>query len=285
MEKAPLISVIVAVYNGAKTIQRCIDSVSDQIYPNKELIIIDGGSQDGTVDILRVNNDKISYWISEPDSGIYQAWNKALDHVKGDWVYFLGADDYLWKSDVFEQISKHLIEAVLKGERLVYGQVAFVTDQGDVLQVVGSLSKGQKQLKWVKKEILATPGLFFLKSLFDKHGKFDETFKIAGDLDFVLRVKTEFNLRCLDEVIVSGFECSGLSTKPKYKYLTFIETTNAFKKNGIALNRMVWIWTFFKTILHACFFKLLGASKTAYIVDLYRIITGRTVFWTKIKTM
>ena len=77
-DREPSISVIVAVLNGAKTLQRCIDSVAQQTYPNKELIIIDGGSQDGTVDILKANQGKITSWISEPDRGIYSAWNKGL---------------------------------------------------------------------------------------------------------------------------------------------------------------------------------------------------------------
>src|SRR5665647_574950 len=108
MTLEPLITIIVAVYNGAKTLQRCVDSVSDQTYLNKELIIIDGGSKDGTIDILMANNDKITYWQSEPDSGIYNAWNKALGHANGDWIYFLGSDDYLWKSNVFEEIIPHM---------------------------------------------------------------------------------------------------------------------------------------------------------------------------------
>ena len=92
MDSKPVTSVIVAVYNGAKTLQRCIDSVSNQTYPHKELIIIDGGSADGTVDILRANNDKIAYWKFKPDRGIYHAWNKALEHVQGAWIYFLGSE-------------------------------------------------------------------------------------------------------------------------------------------------------------------------------------------------
>ncbi|MDL5501794.1 MAG: glycosyltransferase, partial [Candidatus Methanoperedens sp.] len=99
------------VYNGAKTLQRCIDSVSNQSYLNKELIIIDGGSTDGTIEILRSSQDKITYWQSGPDNGIYDAWNKALDHARGDWICFLGSDDYLWKSNVFEEIMPHLVKA------------------------------------------------------------------------------------------------------------------------------------------------------------------------------
>ncbi len=74
----PLISVIVAVYNGAKTLQHCIDSVANQAYPHKELIIMDGGSTDGTVDILEANDDRIGYWESKPDRGIYIDGSGAL---------------------------------------------------------------------------------------------------------------------------------------------------------------------------------------------------------------
>ncbi len=84
-EQNPLISVIMAVYNGADSVRRCIDSVSAQTYQNRELIIIDGGSQDGTTDILKKNNDKITYWESKKDRGIYHAWNKALKHARGEW--------------------------------------------------------------------------------------------------------------------------------------------------------------------------------------------------------
>ena len=77
-KSSPLISVIVAVFNGAKTLRQCIDSVDRQSYLNKELIIIDGGSKDGTVDIIKNNQGKIAYWVSEPDRGIFNAWNKAL---------------------------------------------------------------------------------------------------------------------------------------------------------------------------------------------------------------
>ena len=88
------ISTVVAVRNGARTLQRCIDSVRNQAYPHKELIIVDGKSTDGTVEILSCNANAISWWISEPDIGTYAAWNKAMLHVKGEWICFLGVDNY-----------------------------------------------------------------------------------------------------------------------------------------------------------------------------------------------
>ncbi|MEQ1667696.1 MAG: glycosyltransferase [Sulfuriferula sp.] len=91
----PLISIIIAVYNGKATLQQCIDSVVQQTYSNKELIIIDGGSKDGTVELLEENRNKFSYWESEPDRGIYNAWNKGLTQAKGEWICFLGADCFI----------------------------------------------------------------------------------------------------------------------------------------------------------------------------------------------
>ncbi|MEB0262778.1 MULTISPECIES: glycosyltransferase family 2 protein [unclassified Mucilaginibacter] len=90
-----LLSIIVVTYNAAKTLQTCLDSVFMQTYPNLELIVIDGNSTDGTQEILKANTDKITNWKSEPDSGIYDAMTKALAQAKGEWIYFLGADDEL----------------------------------------------------------------------------------------------------------------------------------------------------------------------------------------------
>ncbi|MGZ8195151.1 MAG: glycosyltransferase, partial [Methylosarcina sp.] len=83
--RLPLISIVVAVYNGREVLQQCVDSIASQTYKNKELIVIDGGSKDGTVDLLMKNQDRIGYWLSEPDKGIYNAWNKALPKVRGEW--------------------------------------------------------------------------------------------------------------------------------------------------------------------------------------------------------
>ena len=91
--RLPRISVVIAVYNGAQTIQRALDSIFEQTYRDLEVVVIDGGSTDGTQAILEHNASQIAYWVSEPDRGVYNAWNKALDHVTGDWVCFLGADD------------------------------------------------------------------------------------------------------------------------------------------------------------------------------------------------
>ncbi|MHB8390785.1 MAG: glycosyltransferase [Acidobacteriaceae bacterium] len=84
---------ITAIYNGEKYIAGCLESVLQQDYPGIEHIVLDGGSTDQTVDILRRYDDRVEYWASEPDNGVYDAWNKGLTEARGDWICFLGADD------------------------------------------------------------------------------------------------------------------------------------------------------------------------------------------------
>ena len=93
VRERPLVTVITAVLNAVGAIKDCIESVVRQEYPNIEHIVLDGGSSDGTVDVLRHYDDRIALWRSEPDRGIYDAWNKALREARGEWICFLGADD------------------------------------------------------------------------------------------------------------------------------------------------------------------------------------------------
>ena len=96
MSESPLISVITVVFNGARTLEQTINSVLAQDYENVEYIIVDGGSKDGTLNIIRNYEEKIDCWLTESDKGIYDAMNKGLDITGGDWVLFLGADDALY---------------------------------------------------------------------------------------------------------------------------------------------------------------------------------------------
>lgn len=109
----PLITVITVTYNAEKFLNDCISSVSDQEYKNIEHLIFDGGSTDGTLNILEESNQKIGYWRSEPDNGIYSAMNKALTFAKGKWILFLGADDKLLPG--FSEMAK-----LLKDENCIY---------------------------------------------------------------------------------------------------------------------------------------------------------------------
>src|SRR5437588_11520414 len=96
MTENPLLSIVIGVLNNAATLGRCIESVLAQDYKNRELIVIDGGSTDGSLEIVREHAAKLAYWESKPDRGGYHAFNKGLQKASGEWIYFLGSDDYLW---------------------------------------------------------------------------------------------------------------------------------------------------------------------------------------------
>ena len=266
MTSRPIISVIVAAYNGARTLQHCIDSVSDQTYPNKELIIIDGGSTDGTIDILMTNNDKIAYWKSEPDNGIYNAWNKALDHTTGDWICFLGSDDYLWKNSVFEEIMPHLIRAESQGIRMVYGQVARVTHRNKISCIDGY--PWENTWRSIIIDGIGTfthQGMFHHRSLFELYGGFDESFKIAGDYELLIRVfKDDRNAIFVDGVIVTGMQVGGITSH----CLDLVrEYARARKKNRLKVITVPWLISYAWAICYPFLNYMIGDRNVRYLVN------------------
>src|ERR1700744_4940678 len=104
----PKISVITVCYNAVKVIEPTLLSVITQAYNNIEYIVIDGGSNDGTVELIKKHADKITYWVSEPDEGVYDAMNKGIDKATGSWVYFIGAGDILL--NITDKIAPLLVE-------------------------------------------------------------------------------------------------------------------------------------------------------------------------------
>ena len=267
MTSKPAISVIVAVYNGAKTLQRCIDSVSDQTYPNKELIIIDGGSKDGTVEIIRSNQDQIAYWKSEPDSGIYNAWNKALDHTSGDWILFLGSDDYLWKNDVFEEMIPHMIKAESQNIQMVYGQVARVTGNDEISCVDGfSWEYTWRSIIIDGIGTFTHQGMFHHRSLFERYGKFDESFKIAGDYELLIRAfKDGGDALFINGLIVTGMQIGGI-TSNCMKMVK--ENAKARKNHQLKVITLPWLISYAWAIFYPLLNFMIGDKNVRYLVNL-----------------
>ncbi|WP_406656571.1 glycosyltransferase family 2 protein [Methanolobus sp. ZRKC2] len=266
MISQPFISVVIAVYNGAKTLQRCIDSVSEQSYKNKEIIIIDGGSTDGTIEILKANDEKIAYWKSEPDNGIYNAWNKALDKISGEWIYFLGSDDYLWKNTVFQEIAPHLSEANSQEIQLVYGQVARVTKDGDIACVDGHSWDHTWQGMILDGVCTFThQGMFHHKNLFETYGNFDESFKIVGDYELLIRAFKEGGDAIFTEgIIVAGMQTGGVTANCT-KLVK--ETAEARKSNQLKVITLPWIISYAWALCYPCLNYVIGDKNTRYLVN------------------
>jgi putative colanic acid biosynthesis glycosyltransferase len=117
----PLISIVTVIFNGEKTIKRAIESVLNQSYKNIEYILIDGCSTDGTIEIIKEYEGRIAYWISEPDNGIYDAMNKGVKASRGEWIFFLGCDDYLIDSQSINKLSTHIAEDLM----MIFGDVIY----------------------------------------------------------------------------------------------------------------------------------------------------------------
>ncbi len=201
-------SVIVATLNSAGTLAACIDSVSAQEGVSVELLVIDGGSTDGTVQILEAKDDSIAYWKSAPDRGVYSAWNKALGRATGRWVCFLGSDDRFAGPEVL----KRLAEA---GERdaadLVCSRVRYERSEKTGNLVIGQPWSWRKMSSFM---CVAHPGLLHRRELFSRFGPFSEEFRIAGDYEFLLRLGPDATTAFVDEVTVevggAGLSSDGL---------------------------------------------------------------------------
>ena len=269
----PMITVIVAVFNGAKNLQRCIDSVAEQTYPYRELIVMDGGSVDATIEILKKSNREIAYWRSEPDRGISHAWNKALDYAQGQWMCFLGADDYFWRPDVLERIAPCL-EGLYPPTRVAYGRVAVVTQQGDVLETVGR-PWSELRSSLLQAMNISHQGVFHHRSLFEYRGRFDESFDIVGDYELLLREFKEVGPVFLPGVVVSGMQYGGLSTTLSFAGKALGEFRRARRKNGVPHNTTGWAWAYAKSRVKQGLYFLLGEKWSRACVDVYRVLSGR----------
>ena len=277
---APLISIIVAEFNGRATLQQCIDSVAQQTYPNKELIIIDGGSTDGTVELLRANSERISYWISEPDRGIYSAWNKGLAQAKGEWICFLGADDYFWDAHALAQMSEQL-EKLPLSVQVAYGQIMLVNADGMVIHPFGEPWENVSERF---KQVMSIPhqGTMHRRSLFELHGKFDESFRIAGDYELLLRELKSADARFIPGIIIAAMrQGGGISSDPGNSLVVLRESRRAQRKNGLRLPGRLWLMAAVRLYLRLLLWKILGERLARKALDLGRRVMGLPPFWTK----
>ena len=206
------IAVVVAVKNGARTIEECLRSVLEQTLEQVELVVIDGDSRDGTTDILNNYGEHLTYWASAPDTGVYQAWNRALAHVGADWVLFLGADDRLYSSETLALASERL-RALAEVERIAYGSVMWHREDGRTEPTWGSdwTTAGRR---FRLEMTLPHQATFHHASLFHEFGGFNESYRIAGDYEFMLRVRHDVRPRFIPGLTVTLKRPGGLADQP-----------------------------------------------------------------------
>ena len=227
----PYISVVIAVRNGAATLEACLDSVLGQTYPDWELIVIDGASTDGTQEIIRRQADKIAFWVSEPDRGIYNAWNKALDHASGSWMIFLGADDRFADSTVLSRASAALHDA--EGPYgVVYGALRILDERGNEVRVEGDAWPSVRD-GFRTEMTIPHPATFHHRSLFARRGRFDERFRIAGDYEFLLRELLDRDALFIADLVLVDMALGGISSRPENLARVMLENQRARRMHGL----------------------------------------------------
>ncbi|AEF99618.1 glycosyltransferase family 2 protein [Methylomonas methanica] len=179
--KKPLVSLITVVFNGENFLEKAIQSVFSQNYDNLEYLVIDGGSTDGTLGIIKKYDDKLDYWITEPDTGIYDAWNKGLHFATGEWVSFLGADDLIMPNAFSEMLS--FAEQSTDQLDFICGRVEMY-DGKTLLRTIGRPWDWNRFKRYM---CVAHTGALHRRSYFQSYGLFDTSFRISGDYELLLR--------------------------------------------------------------------------------------------------
>lgn len=215
-EEKPLISIITVVFNGEKYLEETIQSVITQTYDNIEYIIIDGGSTDSTLDILRNYEDRIDYWVSEKDNGIYDAMNKGIDLATGDWLLFIGADDKIFSPQTISSIPFEKY----KHSMLIAGKIVYDTQQ----EVTSSIG-----LKTLFHNTVHHQSAFYSKNLFTVW-RYDLSFDLIADYELnLLLYLTQSQTTMVNELIAFCQE-GGISRKHiKIAY----QETNAIRKKHL----------------------------------------------------
>ena len=219
----PLITVITAVFNGANSIERTILSVLNQTYDNVEYLIIDGGSTDETLDTIRKYDDSIDYWVSEPDAGIYHAWNKGTRLASGDWIAFIGAGDTYSVAAIESYVAS--IRACGGNPPEFISSRVNVTSGSNLLRTIGRPWSWRSFRRFMN---VAHVGSLHSRNLFEKRGLFDTSYRICGDYEFLLRSQSSLRAVYLDVVTASLTTGGASDSNPQ----VFRETVRAKSTTG-----------------------------------------------------
>lgn len=227
------ISIVTVAFNAANTIADTLESVASQTHPDIEHIVVDGGSRDGTLEIVKRHKQHISQWISEPDKGIYDAMNKGLALATGEIIGFLNADDVYADPEVLARVS-----AIMEAERLdaLFGDADFVSPNRPDRPMRRYRSERFRPDRIAWGWMPAHPTLFLRRYVYERFGVFRTDYRIAGDFELVARVFHGGTLRYrhVPEVLVR-MRTGGISTGGwRSTLLLNREVLRACRENGIA---------------------------------------------------
>ena len=221
-------SIITVTYNNARNLKRTLDSILSQTYKNYECIVIDGGSEDGTVELLGEYENKFGKklrWYSESDKGIYDAINKGILKAKGDVIGMMY--DKFANTHCLSVIAKTMLEKPVDG---VYADLLYIGENNTVIRK-WKMGKGTIRGGWMA----AHPTLYLKREVYDKYGLYDISYKNGADYEFEIRILKNdgVSLEYIPRVLVHMFY-GGMSTGGIKAYIrSFVEAVDALRKNNV----------------------------------------------------
>jgi len=234
------LSIITVVYNNVEGIKSAIESVISQDCSHIEHIVVDGGSTDGTIEIINEYLDKISVFISEPDKGIYDALNKGVLRASGDVVAILHSDDKFCNTHVCSDMMKHMDKT--RAEFCFSDMVIVDNFSGKILRhyMASYFKRWMFRIGWMPPH----PTCFIKRSLFDEFGMYSTDYKIAGDFDLLVRFFYGRKIRWsyLDQITIKMSAGGASNLGWQSKRLIFNEISRSLKSNG------VWSLSIFQSI-------------------------------------
>ena len=254
-DQHPLVSIITIVFNSASHLEKSIQSVLSQTYPYSEYIIIDGGSTDGSVDIIKKYESRLAYWVSEEDKGISDAFNKGIARAKGEIVGIINADDW-YEKDAIEKVITHARDV-----DIVYGDLRLWKNGERDFIVKGSDT-------YLPMEMTVNhPTVFVRRNCYQKFGLFDEKYKCAMDYELMLRFK--FNECRFGYVpsVLSNMNWGGWSDA---EWILGCRETLAIKNKYLPHRRIRNLLYFYKQVLAIALPKFLARFKLGFITRFYR---------------
>ena len=241
------ITIIIATYNAEKTLNRCLNSIIPQLTEECELIIIDGNSKDKTNEIIKSYKESVAYYISEPDKGIYDAWNKGINAAKGKWIAFIGADDILLPNALQKYLSFIKKTPNIDSYDYICAQNEYVDNKGKLLMILGN----QPEWKFMRKKMVAAhvASLHNKQNLFEINGGYDLSYKICADYELLVRKKNKLKYLFIPTHI-ARMQAGGMSLSTK----AVIETYKIRQKHNTLpslLNRFYFIkdWMLYKLFI------------------------------------
>ena len=229
------ISIITVTFNSASTVRCTFESILSQTYTDIDYIVVDGGSQDGTTEIIKEYEPRFGgrmHWISERDRGIYDAMNKGINMAKGDIIGILNSDDMFEDNSVLEDIAHTFTNTQTDA---VFGNLVFVKED-DTNAIVRTWEGSEyKSGAFLKGWHPAHPTFYVRKEIYDRYGNFDISFEVSADFELMLRfiekerIRTQYINRYIVRMRIGGESTGSIAKIIKGNK----NVLKAFKKNGL----------------------------------------------------